>query len=316
MTCRDVQNNLSLYLYGELDFAREEEFEHHLVQCAYCQLALAREKAWQTALNSEQADVPLDLLADCRRDLRDSIGQLRTSAASEPAWRRWLASFHVAPSRWSPRLAAASFLVLLGFGAGRLAEQTSLARLHLPGNTAEMGVLGPYSRVREIRTDESGRVRLVVDEVREQEVVGALDDQNIRHVLLAAMQDAADPAVRVDSVEILTGQTGSDIRDALLESVRRDPNPAVRLKAVEGLRRFTEDTTARQALKDVLEHDDNAGVRSEAIDVLLPASERIEFSPDLANMLKEVMQYERSDEYVRMRCWQAMHQMRAAPDVY
>ena len=44
MTCQDVQSSLSLYLYGELDFAQEEEVENHLADCAACQLSLAREK--------------------------------------------------------------------------------------------------------------------------------------------------------------------------------------------------------------------------------------------------------------------------------
>ena len=38
MTCQEVQASLSLYLYGELDFAREEHLENHLAECAFCQL--------------------------------------------------------------------------------------------------------------------------------------------------------------------------------------------------------------------------------------------------------------------------------------
>jgi len=42
MTCHDVQLQLSLYLYGELNFASEEALENHLSECAFCQRALAR----------------------------------------------------------------------------------------------------------------------------------------------------------------------------------------------------------------------------------------------------------------------------------
>jgi anti-sigma factor RsiW len=42
MNCQQVQTNLSLYLYGELEFAAEEELEKHLEGCSFCQLALAR----------------------------------------------------------------------------------------------------------------------------------------------------------------------------------------------------------------------------------------------------------------------------------
>ncbi len=82
MNCADVQQKLSLYLYGELDFAGEELVESHLAECAFCQLAFAREKTWHTAASSEQRDVPLDLLSQCRQDLRRVI---RTEAAGKKA---------------------------------------------------------------------------------------------------------------------------------------------------------------------------------------------------------------------------------------
>ena len=73
MNCQQVQTNLSLYLYGELEFAAEEELEQHLQDCSFCQLALSREQAWHTKLNGERKDVPLDLLGQCRRDLRRAM---------------------------------------------------------------------------------------------------------------------------------------------------------------------------------------------------------------------------------------------------
>ncbi len=90
MNCQQVQINLSLYLYGELDFAREEEVEDHLSACALCQRALAREKNLHTALNSERWDVPLDLVSQCRRELRTAISSSGASSRSRATWSRWL----------------------------------------------------------------------------------------------------------------------------------------------------------------------------------------------------------------------------------
>jgi hypothetical protein len=316
MNCHDVQSNLSLYLYGELDFAREEALEQHLATCAFCQQALDREKAWHTILNAEQADVPLDFLASCRKDMRGGIARFGSDAPRLSRWRSWFHSFHLASSTWSTRLAATSFLVILGFGAGRWFDRDGIGGFARLGNESEMGLLSPYSRVREIQPTDSGRVRIIIDQIQQRELIGGLEDQNIRRVLLSATQDPSDPAIRVDSVEMLSRQGGIDIRDALLSSVRHDPNPAVRLKALEGLRRFAADDATRQTLKQVLEHDDNAGVRSEAIDVLAPASEGTYFSPDLANTLQEIMRQEQNDQYVRTRCWEALQKMKASPDVY
>ena len=82
MTCHDVQLQLSLYLYGELDFATEEALERHLGDCAFCQQAFAREKTWHAAATSEHRDVSLDLLSRCRQDLRNAI---KTDSGKTPA---------------------------------------------------------------------------------------------------------------------------------------------------------------------------------------------------------------------------------------
>ena len=93
MTCQQVQTNLSLFLYGDLDFATEEQLEEHLSWCAACQLALDREKAWHATLNVECADVPLDLLARCRRELKVAVKSPAKPRSSNLPWKNWAAAF-------------------------------------------------------------------------------------------------------------------------------------------------------------------------------------------------------------------------------
>jgi hypothetical protein len=180
-----------------------------------------------------------------------------------------------------------------------------------------MGVLGtPGAHIRDIQPAENGGVRILVEQVSTREIAGRVDDEDVRKLLLAAMRDPVDPGLRVDSAEILKGQNGTDIRDALIYSVEHDPNAAVRLKALEGLRQFSGDRPTRQALKDVLERDDNPEVRSEAIDVLAPANRPVPFNPDLAATLQQIMRSQREDDYVRLRCMQLLAEMKASLDVY
>ena len=111
MNCQQVQMNLSLYLYGELDFAQEEEVEEHLSACALCQRALAREKTWHTTLNSERRDAPLDLLSQCRRELRTAISSSSAKSRLRAPWSSWLEPLGFSATRWSMpsgRSAAAS----------------------------------------------------------------------------------------------------------------------------------------------------------------------------------------------------------------
>lgn len=321
MNCQQAQVNLSLYLYGELDFAQEEELEQHLSACALCERAFAREKAWHAALNAEGAGVPLDLLAGCRQELKAAVSR----ASRSSRWWRWEQLFAGTGARrpitwrggWTTGLAAASFLVFVGFSAARWIDRNGLPQPFQLRGATEMGVLNPsIARIRDIQPGDNDRVRIIVDQISEREITGRVDDDQVRQLLLAAAKDSSDPGIRVDSVEMLRGQNGNDVRDALLRSVRYDSNAAVRLKALEGLRQFAGDSVTRDALKFVLEHDDDPGVRSEAINVLVPQKGQAQFSPELAGTLQEVMRSAREDDYVRMRCFEVLREMRASPDIY
>ena len=314
MTCQQVQKDLSLYLYGELDFAREEELETHLSECAFCQRALAREKEWHTAANAERMDVPFDLLSQCRRDLRSVISTEKAQEKSAGRKFHWPISFDFGISNWSFRLATASFLIFIGFGAGRLLDQKGFRFASNGPN--EMGLFDPATtRIRDIRSGGDNQVHIIVDQMQERQITGRVEDEAIRRILLAAMQDQTDPGIQVDSLEMLKGHTGEDVRDTLIRTLKTDANAGVRLKALESLRSVADDGQVRETLKYVLQHDQDPGVRSEAIDVLAPAGEKLQFSPDLIDTLQAIAQTQQ-DEYVRLRCLQALHQVHAAAGVY
>ena len=330
MTCHEVQLNTSLYLYGELDFAQEEALEQHVVECALCQRMLEREKAWHTSLKSSGDDVPFDVLARCRQDLHaalDGAGKRQRSAGWQRIWWERISS-GFSLRRGSMQLALASFIFFIGFGAARWVDRNGVPEgLQAGGPFVTSSVLGPsVTRVREIQPTARGQVRIVVEQVQDGEVTGDVADLGVRRLLLTATRDSNDPGIRVDSVEMLnrqvldqqalSGGEGNDIRDVLLNSVRRDSNAAVRLKALEGLRRFAGDPVTRETLKFVLQNDENASVRSEAIDILAPANGTIQITPDLAGTLQDVMRSWPDDDYVRARCQQVLRTTNAAFDVY
>jgi hypothetical protein len=320
MSCHEVQTRLSLYLYGELDFAQEEELERHLSGCAFCQAALTREKTWHTNLNAMQQDVPLDLLAECRQGLRSALAEEKAEGKQSTGrswWSRWeWPSFlAVAPSRWSAQLALGSFLVFVGFGAARLLDRYSPAKGIFAGT--EAGVLGgsPSVRIRDIQSNPQGGVHIYFDQVRRQEITGTAADPQVRELLLAGALNSADPSLRLDSVDMLGRQDGTDVRDALLQSVQHDSSAAVRLKALESLRRFSDDPETRTVLKSVLAKDSDAQVRAAAIDVFAPANETPRLSPDVEPLLRSLAQSEQ-DVYLRARAMELLRAMNAPLDVY
>jgi hypothetical protein len=306
MTCSQVQLNLSLYLYGELDFADEEYIEQHLEICAACQLALAREKEWHARSRSAAPDVPFDLLADCRRDLRVAVKAGRPARFHFQAL-RWRELFHITGSRWSGQIALASFLLFVGFGAGRLVERFGVPGLNGSTNMNGMALLDPGSaHVRQLQPSGNNRVRIVVDQVREREITGSIEDSSVRQLVLSAVHDPLDAGLRMDSVSILDNQDGADVRDALIYAVRHDSNAAVRLKALEGLRRFSQDSATHDCIRFVLENDTDPNVRSEAIDVLAPGGQPVLLNGDLADTLEQIVRSPQQDEYVRFRALQML----------
>lgn len=314
MRCGQAQKRLSLYLYGELSFAEEEAFERHVSECAFCARALAREKNWHGAANSEQKDVPLELLNSCRTDLVRTVsaGDARQSGWERPGWTN---IFHFSIPSWSRGLAAASFLLFIGFTAGRWIAWNG-APGAFAGGAREMSLVQPESaQVRDIQRAGEHRVRIIIDQVRQREVTGPVSDASVRRLLLTAVQDAGDPGVRVDSVEVLAGQNSSDVRQALVRSAERDPNAAVRLKAVEALQPFAYEPSARAALVSVLEHDTDPGVRAEAINALAPLEPSIGFDPQLANTLARIAQSPQDGDYLRLRCLQLLGEMQASMGV-
>ncbi len=314
MNCQDVQSSLSLYLYGELDFAHEEELENHLAQCAACQLSLSREKQWHTVTNSQVLEPPLDLLAECRQQLRPALARENgpRSATVTSRWRgwwRWGNPFEISTTRWSTQVAAASLLIGIGFVSARL-----LDRGWLPLSSAsvnQMGVLGGTNTlVRDIQpSGDPGRIRIVVDQ--ESEVSGRVDDANIRALLLSGARQP-ESGVRFYAMQLLNQQSAvnnsDDVRQVLLDAVHNDPNPAVRLEALDGLRRFSADPTALETIKFVLEHDDNASVRYQAINILVPPDQTIQLPPAVTQAVQDVLLSSPEDEYIRARCSQALHE--------
>jgi hypothetical protein len=314
MNCSGVQANLSLYVYGELDFTTEEWIEQHLAGCAECRAAHEREKLWHEAVRADPAEVPLDVLSHCRRDLHESLEVIRETR--QPALLRWLDSLGFRSNAWSMRIATASLLVCLGFGLSRLTEARGYFTSSLTGGVSEMNVLDPLqAHVRNIETGGDDRVQIVVDEVREHVITGSRDDERIRQLLVAASKDSIDPAIRLDSLELLKGYYGDDVRTALLDSVHSDPNAGVRLKALEALGRFPADSDIRETLLSVLAHDQSADVRTQAVNLLAPPQGGMSLTPELADALESVMRSD-PDGYIRMRCQQALRAPHTSVHVY
>jgi hypothetical protein len=196
--------------------------------------------------------------------------------------------------------------LFLGMGLSHWNNRFNVvSRFASPGDLAEASLLGRV-QLRDVRPIGDGKVRLSLDQIQRGEVVGSLSDEPVRRLLLSTITNSADAGLRVDSVELLRGQSAPEVREVLLHSATKDPNAAVRLKALEGLRTFQADEQTRSTVLAVIQYDDNSGVRSEAMEVLVPQGAEIRIAPDVAGAFQQIIRSEQEDDFIRLRCLQIL----------
>jgi hypothetical protein len=100
--------------------------------------------------------------------------------------------------------------------------------------------------------------------------------------------------------------------------VAHDQNDGVRLRAMEGLKPFVAEPQVREALSRALLGDDNPGVRTQAIDLLIqaPADNSV---PNLDSatigMLQQLMSRGERNASVRQRAEKVLELMNASPEL-
>jgi hypothetical protein len=303
MTCDAVRKLIPLYYYGELTAEEEDQAEAHIHDCAACAREMEGARTLAAALDRRRMEVPAALLDNCRADLAAAVLGASLASARRP-WRLWreaaaatLAGF----THWRQPLAAAALIALGFFGARLIPAGSGVSSPSLPASEAV------FVNVRSAQPDSAGRVRIAYDETRRREVSGAIDNIEIRKLLLAAAHEEDDPGVRVESVGLLKDRAGSgEVRDALVNALLHDSNPGVRLKALEGLKPLAAQAPVRGALSQALQFDDNDAVRMQAVDLLTLRRDNA-----MVGVLQNLVQKE-DNGYVRLKCEKALKEMNAS----
>jgi len=310
MSCEEVKQQISWYLYNELDERERTAVEDHVESCPSCSEEVERERAFLARLSARRKLEPSPaLLAESRHDLMRSIyraERLMENGAATAAPARALRDMWFSMRIWW-QPAAATLLVLAGFWGGwavRRPAQVAGSPV-IPGEAS-------LANISSVNLDpQGGVVQISFDETRRQTLTGSVQDPKIRQFLIYAAKNYGNPGVRLDTVDILKDRAGdSQIRGALLDVVAKDGNAGVRLKALEALKPYAHDAEVRQSLIGVLTHDENPGMRVQAIDLLTEAQDR-----SLVGVLQGIAQKEENN-YVRMRCQSALQEMNASVETF
>jgi hypothetical protein len=303
MNCETAKDLLVLLNCGELSFEDEEAIETHLASCPACAAERQKLEHLDTLLEFQAATVAPDLLARCRRDLSESLTKEapRRTGFSLAAWWR---SLYSAP--WL-KPAAAVTLLAVGFVGGKLVRPGS------PRLAAALpAVVQPVAdnSAPGLEPASSEEAPLTYQPIRRTAALAEPADARVRNLLLAAVNDQ-DPALRVDSIDLLQQRCGDEtVRRTLLGALKADKNSGVRLKALDALRPYAQDPETRAVLAGVVLNDNSPTIRAQAIDLLVQSRDA-----EVAATLQEVLRRE-ENPYIRERSVHALRAMKASTGTF
>ena len=315
MSEQNLHDQVSLYLYDELEDAERIAFEAELERSPELRAALESEKTFLRSLNARSAPQPSDaLLAECRHDLMREVYRSSRNPPELSWWESFIAGLGGMRMAWQPTAAFA--LVALGFWGGSTTGGDWRALLNGPADAPQAQqaslIAGPSTTATEVQSvdldEQGGDVEIVIEERRT--IRGNPSDPFIRQLLISSVQGSYSGA-RLESLEALGQRSAdADVRRAMIQAFLQDENPGVRLNALSSLSSHKEDPEVRRALVQALQNDSNVGVRVQVIDLLTE-------SPDseLTGVLQQIVR-EESNNYVRMRSEQALHALNASVELY
>jgi hypothetical protein len=276
MNCDWTKENVVLYIYGELADDGKFEYEQHVRHCLGCKRELETALAFKDAMATAPVkEVSPSFLAANRMQLQEALEHAEQS-------RNIFSSFIFDATGWfhqiklAPAMTAA--LLMLGFvgGVGTTYKMMEAKKAPIvasgPGGTIDV----PATEANIANIDSialapnSNQVQIKYNTLQPQILNGSSDDPRIRQLLVLAARNTRNPAVALDSIDVLThGSEDNAVREVLIEALRYDKNPGVRLKSLDALKGYVrDDVHVRDALVEALLHDNNAGVRQEAISLL------------------------------------------------
>src|SRR5215831_14939225 len=309
MNCDWVQQNITLYLYGELADDARHELEQHAARCQACAAELADQKAFHAQLDALPVEEPTaSFLAASRMRLQEALEQVHPHRA-------WYQRFAFDPAMWlrqlhfSPALAAVIFM--LGFGGGLGAMYKSMHRNPATPTTQDAFTGAAIGGITAIERDpSSNEVKVQYDRVMPGSVQGDVNDPKVKDLLLYAAKSDGNSGVRLNSIDALVGKTDDPaVRETLTYALRYDSNPGVRLHSLEGLSNFVKDNIrVRNAVLEALLNDSNLGVRSGALHALEPVK-----ADSSVRMALQQMAKEDPSEYIRTESKRLLASM---PTVY
>ncbi len=266
---------LEVYLYGELTDPELAELKQHIEKCEECRKDFDAKTRLKNILSEKKLEEPDEkLLIEARQELRAA---LRIERNRIPFWKRVSEKlFRPMEMPFRYALGAAATLVIgifIGYMVFKPGTEVEPITTQLnPGNSVFLESGTQISNVRVNPSSDNGTIEFTFDAVKPVHIKGNIDDERIQKVLLYSMLNERNPGARLNSLSIINSKAPKnfdvDIKDAVISVVKHDENPGVRREALELLNKLPFDNEVKGAYLYVLSNDINSAMRIEAINNL------------------------------------------------
>ena len=223
MNCNDWKELIPAYIQGELDEKKKSDLKTHLKSCESCHLILEQTKELIEVMDNTAEVVPPPELKD--HLLEALIEEKLKTVKSEFGFSLY-------------KIAAAVALLIVGFGAGKLANS---------GN------------------DQSEELAVLQNDI-----------QSMKQLMMVSMlkEESASERIRaVASVEEFI-EPSSEVIETLLATMNSDRSPNVRLAAIKALENFSSREEVKLALIKSFEFQDDPVIQICLINIMVDMEEK------------------------------------------
>ena len=155
--------------------------------------------------------------------------------------------------------------------------------------------------------NDDGTIEFSFDAIKPISYTGRADDETTRRLLAQALLTADNPGVRLKTVNTISMQSKKNfvpdpkVKAALITSLKIDDNAGVRREALNVLMRYPIDNEIRDAFLFVLQNDKNSGMRIAAINALVDWKQQgISIDDEIRNVLNKKAETDQND-FIRIR---------------
>lgn len=305
-----LEQQIPLYLYGELEKVKKEEFEVHLNSCQHCREQLEETRALHNTLSKKASFEPSEpLMSKLRSELRERLREERKDEFKQSWWERF--SEKISERGGGMQLAGALAFLIVGILIDRVVFLPANTGTQLEGEfTAELqdeSSLPFMSSVDLIQYDpKSGNITVQYKSIQDVSLRGNVQDPSIRKVLAHAIRMEEHPGLRLAAVKASGAKSFSDeeLEDALIYAMKNDEIDGVRLKAAKVLTNLPINEKIKRAFIRVLIRDANSAIRIEALNALSGIKGEADVRPIFRNASQDD-----ENEFVRLQASKALERL-------